>query len=112
MKGAEHILHMAEVKNAYTILVGKPQLNRSLRRPGGRWVGNIKMVLRDYGGLFASKGSRTRVWESLNKMDCVTLNKLQLMQMGDCVSVTTACYVSTVTELFAVMKCHARCRSA
>jgi hypothetical protein len=34
------------VKNAYRILVGKPEEKRPLGRPRSRWVGNIKMNLR------------------------------------------------------------------
>jgi hypothetical protein len=33
--------------NAYSIVVGKPEGNRPLRRPRSRWKNNIKMDLRD-----------------------------------------------------------------
>jgi hypothetical protein len=33
--------------NAYTILVGKPELKRPLGRPRRRWADNIKMDLRE-----------------------------------------------------------------
>jgi hypothetical protein len=36
-----------EKRNAYRILVGKPELKRPLGRPRRRWVDNIKMDLRD-----------------------------------------------------------------
>jgi hypothetical protein len=36
-----------EKRNAYRILVGKPEGNRRLRRPRRRWVKNIKMDLRE-----------------------------------------------------------------
>jgi hypothetical protein len=36
---------MWEKRNAYRILVGKPEGKRSLRRPRRRWVDNIKMEL-------------------------------------------------------------------
>jgi hypothetical protein len=36
-------------KNAYRILVGKPQGKRTLGRPRCRWLGNIKMDLREIG---------------------------------------------------------------
>jgi hypothetical protein len=34
-----------EEKNAYTLLVGKSERKRPLRRPNLRWVDNIKMDL-------------------------------------------------------------------
>jgi hypothetical protein len=36
-----------EKRNAYMILVGKPEGKRILRRPRRRWVDNIKMDLRE-----------------------------------------------------------------
>jgi hypothetical protein len=36
---------MGETRNAYRILVGKPEVNRPLGRPRRRWVDNIKMDL-------------------------------------------------------------------
>jgi hypothetical protein len=38
---------MVEKKNAYRILVGKPEGKRPLGRSRRRWVDNIKMGLRD-----------------------------------------------------------------
>jgi hypothetical protein len=40
---------MGETKNAYRILVGKPEGKRPLGRPKRRWVDNIKMDLREIG---------------------------------------------------------------
>jgi hypothetical protein len=40
---------MWEKRNAYRILVGKPEGKRPLRRPRCRWVNNIKMDLRETG---------------------------------------------------------------
>jgi hypothetical protein len=34
-------------RNAYRILVGKPEIRRPLGKPKLRWVDNIKMDLRD-----------------------------------------------------------------
>jgi hypothetical protein len=36
-------------RNAYRILVGKPEEKRPIGRPRRRWVYNIKMDLRDIG---------------------------------------------------------------
>jgi hypothetical protein len=38
---------MREKRNAYRILVGKPDGKRLLGRPRRRWVDNIKMELRE-----------------------------------------------------------------
>jgi hypothetical protein len=40
---------MWEKKNAYGILVGKPELKRPLGRPRRRWVDNIEMYPREIG---------------------------------------------------------------
>jgi hypothetical protein len=40
---------MGEKRNAYTILVGKPEGKRPLERPRRRWVDNIKMDIREIG---------------------------------------------------------------
>jgi hypothetical protein len=38
---------MGEKRNAYRILVGKPEGKKPLGRPKRRWVDNIKMDLRE-----------------------------------------------------------------
>jgi hypothetical protein len=44
---------MGETRNAYRILVGKPEGNRPLGRPRCRWVDNIKMdLMRDRMGWY------------------------------------------------------------
>jgi hypothetical protein len=40
---------MGETRNAYRILVGKPEGKRPLGRPRRRWVDNSKMFLREIG---------------------------------------------------------------
>jgi hypothetical protein len=40
---------MGEKRNAYRIVVRKPEGKRSLGRPRHRWVGNIKIDLREMG---------------------------------------------------------------
>jgi hypothetical protein len=46
-----------ENRNAYRILVGKPERNRPLGRPRGRWVNNIEMDVREIG------------WDGMDWMD-------------------------------------------
>jgi hypothetical protein len=45
MRWAGHVAPMGEKRDAYRILVGKPEEKRSLERY--RWVDNIKMYLRE-----------------------------------------------------------------
>jgi hypothetical protein len=45
MKLAGHVERMGEKRNAYRILVVKPEGNRPFGRPRRTWVDNIKMVL-------------------------------------------------------------------
>jgi hypothetical protein len=40
---------MGKTRNAYRILVGKPERKRPLGRPRRSWVDNIKMDLREIG---------------------------------------------------------------
>jgi hypothetical protein len=49
MTGAEHVARMAEKRNAYRILVRKPEGKRPLGRPRCRWVDNIKIDVRQTG---------------------------------------------------------------
>jgi hypothetical protein len=47
MRWVRHVARMGEKRNAYRILVGKPEGKRPLGRPRRRWVANIKMDVRE-----------------------------------------------------------------
>jgi hypothetical protein len=47
MRWTGHVARMGEKRNAYKILVGKPEGKRLLGRPTRRGVDNIKMDLRE-----------------------------------------------------------------
>jgi hypothetical protein len=49
MRWAGHVARMGENRNAYKLLVGKPEGKRPLGRPRRRWVDNIKMDLLEIG---------------------------------------------------------------
>jgi hypothetical protein len=49
MKWAGHVARIGPKRNAYRILVGKPEGRRPLGRPRRRYVDNIKMDLRGIG---------------------------------------------------------------
>jgi hypothetical protein len=53
MRWVGHVAQMGEKRNAYRLLVGKPEGRRSLGRPRHRWVVNIKMNLGEirWGGM-------------------------------------------------------------
>jgi hypothetical protein len=59
MRWAGNVAQMGERRNAYRILVGKPEGRRPLGRPRCRWVDNIKMDLREIG------------WDGMNWSDLV-----------------------------------------
>jgi hypothetical protein len=44
-----HVARMGEKRNAYRLLVGKPEGKKPLGRPRLRWVNNIKMDLLETG---------------------------------------------------------------
>jgi len=46
---AGHVARFGEVRNAYRILVGKPEEKRRLRRHRRRWEDNIRMDPREIG---------------------------------------------------------------
>ncbi|KAJ4441953.1 hypothetical protein ANN_11817 [Periplaneta americana] len=49
LKWAGHVARMGESRNAYRVLVGRPEGKRPLGRPKRRWEENIKMDLREVG---------------------------------------------------------------
>jgi hypothetical protein len=49
MRWEGHVARMGEVRDAYNILVGKPEGRRPLGRPRRRWEDDIKMDLRETG---------------------------------------------------------------
>jgi hypothetical protein len=49
MRWTGNIARMGEKRNAYRILVEKPEGKRPLGRPRRRWVDNIKMEIRGIG---------------------------------------------------------------
>jgi hypothetical protein len=59
MRWAGHVARMGETRNAYKILVGKPEGKRPLGSTKGRWVDNIKIDLREIG------------WDGVNWIDLV-----------------------------------------
>jgi hypothetical protein len=49
MRWTRHVARMGKKRNAYRILVVKPEGKRPLGRPRCRWVDNVKMDLREIG---------------------------------------------------------------
>jgi hypothetical protein len=47
MRWAGHVARMGEKRNAYRILVGKPEGKRPLRRPIWRWEDDVRMDVRE-----------------------------------------------------------------
>ena len=49
LRWAGHVARMEQTRNAYRVLMGKPEGKRPLRRPRRRWEDNIRMDLREVG---------------------------------------------------------------
>jgi hypothetical protein len=49
MRWTGHVARIGEKRNAYRLLMGKPEGRRPLGRPRRRWVDNIRMDLRGMG---------------------------------------------------------------
>jgi hypothetical protein len=47
MRWEGYVVRMGEKRNAYRILVGKPEEKRNMGRPRRTWLDNIKMALRE-----------------------------------------------------------------
>ena len=47
LRWAGHVAHMEQSRNAYGVLVVKPEGKRPLGRPRRRWENNIRMDLRE-----------------------------------------------------------------
>jgi len=58
MRWAGHVVRMGEGRGVYRVVVGKPEGKRSLGRPRRRWEDNIKMDLREVGGVLAQDRDR------------------------------------------------------
>jgi len=51
MRWAGHVARMEEGRGVHRVLVGKPEGKRPLGIPRRRWEDNIKMCLREVGGV-------------------------------------------------------------
>jgi hypothetical protein len=49
MRSAGHVRRIRENRNAYTILVGKPEGERPLEKPRLKWANNTKMDIIEIG---------------------------------------------------------------
>jgi hypothetical protein len=68
MRRVEHVACMGKMKNAYIILVWKPEGRRQLGRHRGRWQNNIRMGLREirFGSVDRTHLARKRdCWRAL-----------------------------------------------
>jgi hypothetical protein len=52
VRRAGHVARMGENRNAYTLLVGKPEGERPLGSPRRRWVDNVEIDLREKVGKY------------------------------------------------------------
>jgi hypothetical protein len=50
MRWKKHVSHIGDMRNAYSILVGKPERKKPLGRTCRRWKNYIRVDLRDIGG--------------------------------------------------------------
>jgi hypothetical protein len=64
IRRAGHVARMWETRNAYRILVGKPEGKRRLGRPRRRWVDNIKKILEEWDGMVGTGSNWLRTGTS------------------------------------------------
>jgi hypothetical protein len=69
MKWAGHVARIGETRNAYWILVGKPEGKRRLGRPRRRWMDNINLDHREIGwdGMNITLAQDIDQWRALVK---------------------------------------------
>jgi hypothetical protein len=86
MRWAGHVASVRGKRNAYRILVGKPEYKRPLGRPRRRWVDNIKMDLREIGWYGLVEGSCEHGNEPSGSLKCWEflewLHNWQLLKKG------------------------------
>jgi hypothetical protein len=49
MRGVKYVARMVAMRNAYKVLVGKAEKERTLEKPRRRWEENIRMDAREMG---------------------------------------------------------------
>jgi hypothetical protein len=49
IRRAGHVANIGKMRNAYNILVGKPEVKRTFGRPRHRWDDNIRLDIREIG---------------------------------------------------------------
>jgi hypothetical protein len=70
---------MGEKRNAYRVLMGKPEGKRPLGRPRRRWLDNVKIYLREIG------------WDGMDWID-LAQDRAQTFEHGDEPSGSIKCW--------------------